>query len=230
MVFTSRFYVLVFVFVTFVAHAASALVMKGKVYDMKTNQPMPNVNIVNTFTEMGMTTDSTGLFTINVERGHLVEFRRIGYKIVRIRIESTQLPYYNIAMKEGAIDLDEVEIKGNNFHTDSIERRETYKWAIDHYTLSGLDIIQHPFDALSKRNKQIWAFQKRYEYFEKEKFVDYVFNERLIKKLTNMDSTDIDLYRRNYRPQYDQVKAWTEYEFMEYIKQSALVYQKRKKQ
>lgn len=230
MVFTSRFYILVFVLVTCVAHAASAVVMKGKVFDMKTNQPMPNVNIVNTFTEMGMTTDSTGLFSINVERGHLVEFRRIGYKIVRIRIESAQLPYYNIAMKEGAIDLDEVEIRGNNFHTDSVERRETYKWAIDHYTLSGLDVIQHPFDALSKRNKQIWAFQKRYEYFEKEKFVDFVFNERLIKKLTNMDSTDIDLYRRYYRPQYEQVKAWTEYEFMEYIKQSALIYQKRRKQ
>ncbi len=96
--------------------------MKGRVFDYKTNQPMPNVNIVNTYTNAGITTDSTGLFTLEVEMGHLVEFRKIGYKISRVRIEQTQMPYYNIAMKEGAIELQEVEITGNNYKLDSIEK------------------------------------------------------------------------------------------------------------
>ncbi len=213
----------------FTFSAAQALVMKGKVYDFKTNKPMANVNIVNTFTEIGLTTDSTGSFTLNVEKGHLIECRRIGYKIARIRIESQQLPFYNIAMKEGAFDLDEVEIRGSNYHLDSLERRETYKWAIDHYTLDGLDVIQHPFDALSKRNRQIWAFQKRYDYFEKEKYVDFVFNAKLIAKIGKIDSTDMEDYRRYYRPEYDQVKAWTEYEFLEYIKKSAAAFLNRKR-
>jgi hypothetical protein len=204
--------------------------MKGKVYDFKTGLPMANVNIVNTFTEMGLTTDSTGLFTIEVEKGHLVEFRRIGYKVARVRIDRADLPYYNVGMQEGAIDLMEVEIKGNNYKSDSIEKREVYKWAIEHYKLTGLDAIQHPFDALSKRSRQIWAFQKRYEYFEKEKFVDYVFNEKLITKITQMDSTDVNIYRRYYRPGYEELKAWTEYEFYEYIKQTAVIYKRRKGQ
>ncbi len=205
-----------------------ALTMKGKVYDMASKQPMANVNIVNTYTEMGLTTDSTGVFSLNVEPGHLIEFRRIGYKVVRIRIPSTQLPFYSIAMREGAFDLEEVEIRGNNYKADSIERRETYKWAIEHYELSGLDIIQHPFDALSKKNRQIWAFQKRYEYFEKEKFVDYVFNTRLILKITTLDSASVEEYRRYYRPTYDQVKAWSEYEFLSYIKETAILFQRRR--
>lgn len=205
-----------------------ALVMKGKVFDIKTNQPLPNVNIVNTFTELGMTTDSTGAFTIQVEPGHLVEFRRIGYKIVRIRITADQLPYYSIAMKEGAFDLEQVDIVSSNYRTDSIEKRETYKWAIDHYTLDGMEVIQHPFDALSKRNRQIWAFQKRYDYFEKEKFVDYVFNARLIARIGTVDSTDMEDYRRYYRPPYEQVKAWSEYDFLEYIKRSAADFKRRK--
>ncbi|WP_118950314.1 carboxypeptidase-like regulatory domain-containing protein [Taibaiella helva] len=207
---------------------ALALVMRGKVYDFKTNQPLPNVNIVNTYTEVGITTDSSGNFVLNVEKGHLVEFRRIGYKIARIRIESDQLPYYNVAMREGAFDLDEVEIRGSNFHTDSLEKRETYKWAIEHYTLDGLDVIQHPFDALSKRNRQIWAFQKRFDYFEKEKYVDFVFNAKLIGKVTGIDTTDMELYRRVYRPRYDQVKAWTEYEFLEYIKNTGAIFKRRR--
>ncbi len=205
-----------------------ALIMKGRVFDYKTNQPMANVNIVNTYTETGLTTDSTGLFPLEVAPGHLVEFRRIGYKISRVRVETSQLPYYNIAMREGAIDLMEVEIKGNNYKLDSIEKRETYKWAIEHYKLSGLDIIQHPFDALSKRNRQIWAFQKHYEYFEKEKFINYVFNERLIKQLTQMDSVQTAEYMYYYRPTYEQLQAWTEYEFYEYIKTTGKAYMRRR--
>ena len=205
-----------------------ALTMKGRVFDYKTNAPMPNVNVVNTFTDRGITTDSSGLFTLEVELGHLVEFRRIGYKVSRVRIEQTQLPYYNIAMKEGAIDLMEVEITGSNYKLDSIEKRETYKWAIEHYKLTGLDVIQHPFDALSKRNRQIWAFQKHYEYFEKEKFINYVFNERLIRQLTKMDSTSTAEYMRYYRPSYEQLKSWSEYEFYEFIKRTAAAYIRRR--
>jgi hypothetical protein len=213
---------------TAVIPESMALTMKGRVFDYKTNEPMPNVNVVNTFTDRGITTDSSGLFTIEVELGHLVEFRRIGYKISRVRIEQTQLPYYNIAMKEGAIDLMEVEITGNNYKLDSIEKRETYKWAIEHYKLTGLDVIQHPFDALSKRNRQIWAFQKHYEYFEKEKFINYVFNERLIRQLTKMDSTSTAEYMRYYRPSYEQLKSWSEYEFYEFIKRTATAYIRRR--
>ncbi|RYZ23726.1 MAG: carboxypeptidase-like regulatory domain-containing protein, partial [Sphingobacteriales bacterium] len=205
-----------------------AVVMKGKVYDMKSNKPMPNVNIVNTFTGLGMTTDSSGVFTVNVEKGHLVEFTRMGYKVARVRIDVASLPFYSIAMREGAIDIPEVEVRGNAFRTDSIENRETYKWAIEHYKLEGLDVIQHPFDALSKRNRQIWAFQKRYEYFEKEKFVDYVFNERLINKVAPIDSLEMEDFRRYYRPTYEQIKSWTEYEFLEYIKRSAAAYMRRR--
>jgi hypothetical protein len=132
-------------------------------------------------------------------------------------------------MREGSFELENVDVKGSNYHTDSIEKRETYKWAIDHYKLGPIESIEHPFDALSKRNRQIWAFQKRYEYFEKEKFVDYVFNAKLIKKITTLDSSQIEDFRRYYRPSYDQIKAWTEYEFLDYIKSSAVIFQKRRR-
>ncbi len=206
---------------------AQQLTMKGRVYDFKTNKPMANVNVVNTFTETGLTTDSTGMFTLNVARGHLIEFRRIGFKISRVRIEGSELPYYNIAMQEGAIDLMEVEILGNNYRMDSIEKRETYKWAIEHYKLDAIDMIQHPFDALSKRNRQIWAFQKHFEYFEKEKFVTYVFNERLIRQLTGLDTSQVQVYMHRYRPAYEQVKQWSDYEFYDYIKRTAAAFRRK---
>ncbi|MFT4061952.1 MAG: carboxypeptidase-like regulatory domain-containing protein [Edaphocola sp.] len=225
---SSRCFLLLVVSLLFVANVATALVMKGRVYDMRTNAPLANVNIFNTFTETGMTTDSTGAFEISVQRGHLVEFRKIGYKVARVRIDAENLPFYNIALREGSIDLDEVQIKGHNYKSDSIENRETYKWAIEHYTLSAFDAIQHPFDALSKRNRRIWAFQKRYEYFEQEKFVDYVFNAKLIANIGKIDSTHIDEYRMLYRPTYEQIKSMTDYEFLEYVKATAAAYLRRR--
>jgi len=205
-----------------------AVIVTGVIYDYKTNEPMSNVNIRNIFTERGMTTDKTGKFSIDVEKGHLLEFTSIGYKTVRVRIDNLNVPFYKIAMKEGAYELQNVDVTASNYKTDSIEKREVYKWAIDHYTLGPIESIQHPFDALSKRNRQIWAFQKRYEYFEKEKFVDYIFNERLIHKIGNIDSTQMEDFRRFYRPTYDQINAWTEYQFLEYIKNAAADFKRRR--
>lgn len=227
MKFILRFSLLLFIFGL---HQTSfAIIIRGVVYDYKTNEPMANINIRNIFTDRGMTTDSTGKFSIDVEKGHLVEFTRIGYKIVRVRVDNLDIPFYKIAMKEGGFELQNVDITGNNYKTDSIEKREVYKWAIEHYTLGPLESIEHPFDALSKRNRQIWAFQKRYEYFEKEKFVDYVFNAKLVKKVSKLtDSTRIEDYRRFYRPTYDQIKGWTEYEFLEYIKKTTADFVRRR--
>ncbi len=201
-----------------------ALSIKGRVYDVKNDKPMADVEVMNIYTNEMLITDSTGAFTVKVEKGQLVEFRRLGYNIARVRIESEMIaPFYNIGMKEGAIELGEVQIwqrgKGT-WKEDSTRNAQTYKSALQHYKLEGFDMVQHPFDALSKRNRRIWAFQKQYEAFEKEKFIDYVFNERLIAQITKLGSDSMQVYTRLYRPQYYQVKAWTDYEFYEYIKRS----------
>jgi len=219
----------IFALLFLLGNSAYALKMKGKVYDAITKKPMENVTIFNTFTQKHFITDSTGLFTIDVERGHLVEFQKMSYKIQRVRISSNELPYYSIAMVIGPLELEEVHIVGKSYHTDSIIDRETYKWAIDHYTLDGLDVIQHPFDALSKSNRQIWAFQKHFDYFEKEKYIDYVFNNNLISKIVPIDTTDIEEFKRQYRPTYQQIKAWNTYEFYEYIKRAGADFLRRKR-
>jgi len=208
----------------FCSDIAGALTIKGRVYDVKNNKPIADAEVMNIYTNESLITDSTGNFIIHVEKGQLVEFRKLGYNIARVRIESEMIaPFYNIGMKEGAIELSEVQIwqrgKGT-WKVDSARTAETYKQAIEHYKLEGFDVIQHPFDALSKRNRQIWAFQKRYEAFEKEKFIDYVFNERLIAQLTKLGSDSMQVYMRLYRPMYGQIKSWTDYEFYDYIKKS----------
>lgn len=219
-----------FIFFGIATHAGSPLKMEGKVYDAQTKASLENVTIQNISSGKIFRTDSTGLFNLEVQKGELIEFQKMGYKIARVKIPvyDQKLPYYSIAMSFGALELQDVEIRGKNYKVDSIIDRETYKWALDHYKLEGIDIIQHPFDALSKRNRQIWAFQKHFDYFEKQKYIDYVFNNKLINKLVPIDSNSIEEYKRQYRPSYQQIKAWTEYDFFEYIKLTGQEYLRRK--
>lgn len=195
--------------------------MKGHVYDAKTKAPLDQVLIYNTFTDERFRTDSGGHFALRVEEGHLIEISKLGYKIVRIRIPAGRLPFYSLEMREGVYELPEINIVDRNFQTDSVQKREVYEWAIEHYQLSAVDMLNHPFDALSKRNRQIWAFQKRYAYFEKQKFIDYVFNDRLIEKITGIKDPDqLQAYKQRFRPSYEQINAWNDYEFFEYIQKT----------
>ena len=112
-----------------------------------------------------------------------------------------------------------------------IQNAYVYQRALEMYKLEGMDILQHPFDAMSKRNRQIWAFQKHYEFWEGQKFVDYVFNEKLIGQLTNLSKDSIQLYMRVYRPSYNLIKSfYNDYEFYEYIKETATIFQSNRRQ
>jgi hypothetical protein len=151
---------------------------------------------------------------------------------VRIRIPQGSVPpYFKIAMKAGPIELPQYDLAGQvrDYKKDSLRYYELYKNALEFPELTGLDIIQHPFSALSKRNRQIWAFQKEYAYFEQQKYIDYTFNEKLIAKLTGLKGDSVDRYLRLYRPTYEQLRSLNEYALYSYIKTSVDIFRHGRK-
>ena len=209
---------------SFTLRAAS---INGEIIDTHTGAGLGNVNIVNIHTRLNATSNDRGAFTIPVERGQLLEFRKIGYKTVRVRIpEGTIPPYFRILMQQGPIELPEFDLqaKGRDWKKDSARYYELYKNAIEFPKLEGLDVIRHPFSALSKRNRQIWAFQKEYNFWEQQKYVDYTFNEKLVTTLTGLAGDSLQRYMRQYRPSYQQLRSMNEYTFYSYIKESVEIY------
>jgi len=199
-----------------------AVPIKGIVLDLLTELPLSGVSITNVHSSKEVQTDKNGSFELEVAKGELVEFRIAGYDVARVRIKSEQnLPYYKIQLKEAATQIENQLVARDYFmgaKIDSIKRRELYQQALDHYKLTGLDIIQHPFDAMSKRNRMIWAFQKNYEIWERDKFVDYVFNDRLIVQLSGLDEESLEMYKKRYRPPYELIRGMNEYQYYSYIK------------
>ncbi|HRO42544.1 MAG TPA: carboxypeptidase-like regulatory domain-containing protein [Flavipsychrobacter sp.] len=195
----------------------------GEIIDGNTRQAVGNVNILNIYTEVGTVSDEVGRFSIIVAKGQLLEFRKVGYKTLRIRIPEGQIPpYFKVIMQQGPVELPQFDLhaQSKDWKRDSTRYYELYKGAIEFEKLDGLDVIRHPFSALSKRNRQIWAFQKEYNFWEQQKFIDYTFNERLVTNLSGLSGDSLQVYMKRYRPSYEFLRSMNEYAFYSYIKES----------
>lgn len=195
--------------------------IKGEIADKSSNSSMYGATVMNIYTNKGTLTDSLGFFEIKVSAGDLIEISKFGYQTIRLRIPKGALPtYYKLSLDIDYFDLDGVDIFGNatNYLRDSVKKADLYKEQLNLPKLEGFDVILHPFSALSKRNRQIWKFQKEYEHWEQEKFIDYVFNDEIILQLAGISEKDLMMHKQRYRPSYVLLKEFdNDYEFYEYL-------------
>ena len=61
-------------------------------------------------------------------------------------------------------------------------------------------------------------FRERLEDQERQKFIDHRFNKALVRKLTNLDGSNLDVFMLRYRPSYAFTLTAPEYDFQLYIK------------
>jgi hypothetical protein len=79
------------------------------------------------------------------------------------------------------------------------------------------------------KNRRMLAFQKRLILEEQDKFVDHRFAAYLVKKITHMNSPELDSFMVKYRPSYYFAKTSSDYDFEEYIKLAAKDYLNKNK-
>lgn len=208
--------------------AAQGQKMKGKVYDIDGHQALQDVIIHNIFTEEVVYSDKNGRFEIDVKPGELVEFNMLNYKTVRIRVHGQPASYYDIPMVIGPFELEGLTIYGRDASRkiDSIKTAEVFQKALRTPKLTGMDAFQHPFSALSKENRRTWAFQERYYRTEQEKYIEYVFNKELIQELTQLGTDSMEDYRKRFRPTYQYLVNWNEYDYYLYIKNTVDIYRR----
>lgn len=203
----------------------------GVIVEGPDGTPLGYVSVENEFSGQGFVTDSTGHFTIAANKGELVAFRKLGFKTARLRVpEGAAPPFYKVVLQKGAFELQEIQVRDRyrNYKADSLRNYELYKQTLEFPRMSAVDVISHPFSALSKTNRKKWAFQKDYNYWEAQKYIDYAFNEFLIGRLTGLKGDALKNYQRVYRPTYEQLREMTEYEFYEYIRRTALTWEKNR--
>jgi hypothetical protein len=213
--------------------AIAQTIIKGEIKDFANNQDLGNVNVRNIFTMKGMTTKVDGKFEIVVKNGELVEFSKVGYQTLRVRIQNVhEVTYYNLVMSRTAIQLREVDIKGKplDFKKDSVKFHEMYDFVLRKPKKEEYNMQTMPLAMLSKKNREAWAFQEMYEKWEQDKFIDFAFNEKLVRKITYLENEELHTFMQQYRPSYEFLRSATQYEYLDYIKFSYYQFMKIKKE
>lgn len=225
-------FTLLSVIVSWLTHTlVCAQPMQGHVLDVNDSKPMQGVVVFNIYTNEKMTSGPEGDFTVAVGEGQLVEFRKEGYKVLRVRIPQGKRPsYFRVMMQQTGTDIEDYmhsRKAAPDYKTDSAKYYALYKESLEVPRLTGIDVVQHPFSAMSKKNRQIWAFQDEYRFYQEQKYIDYTFNPRLVSKITGLQGDSLQTYMELWRPSYQQLRAMSEYAYFNYIKRTAEAYRRR---
>lgn len=204
--------------------------LQGNVIDKATGQPLYPVTVVNLTTQAVTYTNENGNFIIRAEAGQKIAFSFIGYK-------SRQYPMpisvgiYKTEIKLEAIsyNLREVILMPDYtpYQRDSIQRVTTYRQTLD---VKHASPIASPFsyvaEKFSKKSKQTFAFQKKYERLENERFIDTRYTPDLVAEQTGLSGDSIGYFMNAYPMPYDyartatemEMKMWIRYNYREWIK------------
>ncbi|MFY7964568.1 MAG: hypothetical protein ACOVO1_06705 [Chitinophagaceae bacterium] len=218
--------------------------VSGTVYDISARQPIEAVAVLSTMGN-GSLTDSLGRYSITVRWTDSIWFSMLGKTTTKYAVDTiANTDAFNIMIHLRVGDLPEVKIRSKNYKFDSLENRREYAKIFNfkkptlslstnrNYAPGGLSA---GFDLESiinmfrfKRNRSLEIFQKRLLQQEQDKYIDYRFNKNLVRKLTKLQSPQIDSFMNEYRPDYEFLKTVNDIEFGYFVQQCFEQYKQKK--
>jgi len=204
--------------------------VKGTVYDSSRIYRIEAVTVNSTSGRMTMT-DSLGRYQITVNEKDSIWFSYLGkptpkYPLLKI----PDVTQFDIALRLKSDVMQEVRIRSHSYREDSIQNRKDYAKVFDFHrpnvasltsigpTGAAIDLDELIRVFQFRKNKSMEKFKERLEEQERQKFIDHRFNKALVRRLTNLDGSDLDVFMLKYRPSYAFTLTASEYDFQLYIK------------
>lgn len=203
-----------------------AQTIQGQIIDLKSNEPLEDVAIRNLHEGEFSLTDEEGKFSIFASRGHLIEFRKPGFKVIRVRLPQGNLPsFFKVVMDKEPEPIETIASgRAPHYAADSKKYYTLYKKELEYPRMSVAEKIRSPFSAMSRQNQQIWAFQQEFIWFQQHKYIDYIFNEEIIASITGLQGDSALAYMRLFRPSYEMVREMDEYTYYQYLQSTVQAY------
>lgn len=206
--------------------------LSGIVYDSSKINLVEGVRVVSTGGLFTMT-DSMGRFSLKVNEKDSVSFIFRNKPTQKFVVKDIPDPsHFNISLhitvRGKYTTLKEVVVRSRSYRQDSIENREDYA-DIFGYKKPGLSTSIVPGGGVGadvdelinifrfKRNKRLKAFKNRLEVQEQDKYVAYRFNKNFVRRLTQLQETELDSFMVRYRPSYDFIMMTDEQSFNQYV-------------
>ena len=223
------------------SNACGQIIISGTVYDSTKLYVVPGVSVSST-SGLRTTSDSLGAYHINVSEGDSISFFYKGKSTYKFPVNTiNNYNDFDISLRV-RIDakyklLQGVTVYSNTYHSDSAENRMEYSKIFDYekpgirssFETGGpagldLDALIGMFNYRKKRENL--AFQKRLIEQEQDRYVDYRFSAKVIRRITGLSGDTLERYKKLYRPSYDFVATSTLAQFYQYMLNTSYAFKK----
>lgn len=211
---------------------SAQIILSGTVFDSSKINFVPDVRVVSTGGLFGIT-DSLGKYHVTVSEKDSVTFIFRNKPTQKFAVKTITDPsHFDISLRinfKGKYStLKEVVVHSKSYREDSIENRLIYAKVYNYQNPTirssvtpsgnvGADVNELINIFRFKRNKRLKAFKIRLEAQEQEKYVTYRFNKTLVKRITQLDGEQLNMFMVKYRPAYEFTSEADELSFNQYI-------------
>jgi hypothetical protein len=207
--------------------AQLASVIKGVILKERTTTRAAGVRVTNLRNNAMVQSDNLGFFSILAGVGDTLLFSNTGYTDQKIAITSTQDLIVRLMTDT---ELGPVVIRGTSKKQDLQETMDGYRSKGIYYNgkPSALSAIASPitglYELFGKGPGQARRFNNFVQRESKEIEIDKRYNKTLVKRITELPDEDVDKFMIAYRPAYEDLKKWTDYDLIVFIKKSMVSY------
>lgn len=209
--------------------------VSGTVYDITARRPLEAV-AVQSSSGRGTITDSAGRYLLVVPAKDSIWFSMIGKTTMKYAVDTiNNLDNFNVMIHVRATELPPVKVRNNYYRYDSTMNRQDYA-KVFNFKKPTLGIIKNPtynpgatvgFDLEGiinmfrvKHNRSILTLQQRLIEQEQENYVNNRFSKQFVRKVTRLQSPELDTFMRRFRPSYELVKMLNDLELGYWITQN----------
>jgi len=226
-----KFLVIILSCIPCLAFAQQEFTVNGALYRKGTSDRIAQAVITNLRSQVIMMSDELGGFNISVAKGDTLLINKNEYSPQKVVITN---PNDLIIYLQPNIQLAEVTVKDKSEKQELNDVINTYRskglyfdgrppaWSFINSPLTGLyEIFSR--DAINERH-----FIK----FSKDEMqaneVDRRYTKQLVKQVTGLPDADVLRFMQQYRPSYDDMRQWNDYDLISHIKKYLVYYKKHK--
>ncbi len=223
---------------------AQYITISGIVYDISARRPLEAVGVVSS-SGHGAITDSLGRYSITVLAKDSIWFSLIGKTTVKYPVDTiANTDHFNVMIHVRSTELPGVTVRNSYYKFDSVQNRRDYAKIFDFkkptlrlssnpgYNPGGLTVGFDLDEIINmfrfKRNRGILNLQKRLLDQEQDKYISNRFSKQFVRKITKLQSPELDTFMARYRPNYEVLLLLNDLELGYYIEQSYNQYKSAK--
>jgi hypothetical protein len=208
--------------------------IRGTVYDWTMINGLAEVTISNTHGAIAIS-DTSGHYRIKVAQNDTIFFsylqkQTVAFPVIDIRDTTS----FNVSIDVVGPALMPVYVSHNNYYMDSILNRRENRENFDFQKGIGLrnlrtmpggkgvmagvsldfDLFFNGDTRKSKELMQRWLLEQ-----EQDKYIDHRFSRIVVRKITGLDSANLAIFMKTYRPTYEFLQSFTtDWEYYQFIK------------